>query len=428
MSRTPWLRLAPAVFMLAWGGNHFTPLIHLYEKTGPYEPWQANLLLGMYVFGLIPGLLVASAISDQHGRKPIMLGGLVAAIAGSVLLGLGLHHFALLCAGRALAGIGVGIAMSVGTTWITELSRPPYDPAPAPGADARRPSLTLTAGFAVGAAVTGPLAQWAPAPTQLPYAAHLVWCLVALVPLLRTPETLAPDRRATGPWWRDLAVPAAGHRRFVRLVVPAAPWVFAAAGVAYAIMPAIVQHRLEEWSTLYATVLTVLTLGAGALVQPFVARLDARTRGHALPIGLALMAVGMALAVAASLLADPVFALVVAAFLGAAYGITVVAGLTHVQAIATPQDLAGLTGVYYSLAYAGFLLPTLLAAILPFSSYPLSLTVVSISCVACFGIVATGRRQLQPPGTPRKAKLSSSRTPVPTSNLDFTGFRPEVAE
>src|SRR5699024_11929982 len=36
----PWLRVAPAMLLLAWGGNHFTPLVHLYEEDGGYAVWQ----------------------------------------------------------------------------------------------------------------------------------------------------------------------------------------------------------------------------------------------------------------------------------------------------------------------------------------------------------------------------------------------------
>ncbi|WP_235915515.1 MFS transporter [Puerhibacterium puerhi] len=383
-----WLRVAPAVFLLAWGGNHFTPLIHLYEDLGHYAPWQANLLLGLYVLGLVPGLLVSAAVSDSHGRKPVLLGGLVASILGSVLLGCGLHAFALLCAGRALAGVGVGVAMSVGTSWIKELSSPPHDPLPPRGAGARRPSLTLTLGFGVGAAVTGALAQWGPEPARLPYGLHVLLSLAALVLLLAAPETLGAARRAAGPWWQDLRVPAAGHRRFVGLVVPAAPWIFGAAGVAYAVMPAVAAPRLGDATTGYATLLTVLTLGCGAIVQPFVARLEARSGGRALPVGMLLMTAGTALAAVASLAGEPLLALGVAVVLGCGYGVTVVAGLAHVQAIATPHDLAGLTGVYYSLAYTGFLLPTVLAALLPVAPYPASLAVVALACAGCLALVA----------------------------------------
>ena len=74
-----WLAVAPTGFLLAWGGNHFTPLLHVYETVGGYAPWQANLLLGMYVAGLVPGMLLAAGLSDHHGRRPIAIAGLLAA-------------------------------------------------------------------------------------------------------------------------------------------------------------------------------------------------------------------------------------------------------------------------------------------------------------------------------------------------------------
>lgn len=387
-SQRGWLRVVPSIFMLAWGGNHFTPLLHLYEEVGHYAPWQANLLLGMYVAGLIPGLLLLAPLSDQHGRRPALIAGAVASVAGSVLLACGFHSFALLCLGRVLAGVAVGAAMSVGTSWVKELSSPPFDASAGSTAGARRALLTMTGGFAIGAAVTGVLAQWGPAPSVLPYVVHAVLTLGALAALVTAPESLTPERRAQGPWWRDLRVPSAGHRRFVRLVMPAAPWVFAAAGVAYAIMPATVSDRLGSWSTLYATVLTVLTLGAGALVQNLVPAINRASGGHALLVGMTAMCVGVGLAAVAAQLRQPVLALVVAVVLGFAYGVCVTSGLIHVQSIATQRDLAGLTGVYYSLAYSGFLLPSVLAASLPVLDYPSSLLIVALICVACAALVA----------------------------------------
>lgn len=387
-----WLRAAPAVFVMAWGGNHFTPLLHSYETLGHYAPWQANLLLGTYVAGLIPGLLMASALSDHHGRKRVLIAGTLASAIASVVLTVGLESFALLCAGRALAGVGVGIAMSVGTSAMKELSSAPFDVRAGRTAGARRPALTLTLGFGLGAGVTGVIAQWAPAPLVTPYLVHGALSVLALAVLFTVPESLPPERRATDAWWRDLRVPTAGHRRFVRIVLPAAPWVFAAAGVAYAIMPAVSEELLGEWTTIYATVLTVLTLGTGALVQNLVPRIDRATGGRAILVGLSLMAAGMALAVFAAVLREPTLSLVVAILLGAAYGVTVVAGLLHVQAIATPQDLAGLTGVYYALTYTGFLLPTVLAALLPVAPYAMSLAVVALACLASLAIAAKGHR------------------------------------
>lgn len=390
-----WLRVAPAIFLLAWGGNHFTPLVHMYEEHGGYAVWQANLLLGMYVGGLIPGLLVASALSDRRGRKPILIAGAVAAILGSILLGVGFDLFWLLCVGRVFAGIGVGVAMSVGTSWVKELSAPPFDHRAGITAGARRPALTLTLGFAVGAAVTGCLAQWGPMPEVVPYAVHGLLNLIALIIVAFAPESLPQERRSTEHWWRGLRIPLVAHRTFVRLIIPAAPWVFGAAGIAYAVMPALVQDELGEWTTFYATVLTVVTLGAGALVQNLVPRINRWTGGRALVVALGLMTAGMGLGVAAAIVPNPILVFAVAIVLGLAYGICVVAGLIIVQAIAEPDDLAGITGVYYSLAYSGFLLPTVLAALLPVVDYSISLAGVAVVCLLCLGAVALGSRDQQ---------------------------------
>src|SRR5699024_5719624 len=84
----------------------------------------------------------------------------------------------------------------------------------------------------------------------------------------------------------------------------------------------------------------------------------------------------------------PPSALAVAILRGLADGIGVVAGLVLAQAIAQPDALAGITGVYYSLAYSGFLLPTVLAALLPVLDYSLSLAGVAAICLTCLGAVA----------------------------------------
>src|SRR5699024_11290083 len=132
-----------------------------------------------------------------------------------------------------------------------------------------------------------------------------------------------------------------------------------------AVMPALVQDELGEWTTLYATVLTVLTLGAGALVQNLVPRINRVTGGRAIVVGLGLMSLGMALGVAAALTADPMLAFVVAIVRGLAYGICVLAGLILVPAIAEPNDLPRITGASYSLAVSAFLRPTVHAALPP---------------------------------------------------------------
>ncbi len=393
-----WRPVAVSMFVIGWGGNQFTPLLGVYRSVEGYSQLDVDVFLGAYVVGLVPGLLVASALSDRYGRRPVMVGGLVASVIGSLFLAAAepLGADALLI-GRALSGIAVGIAMAVGTAWVTELSEPPYAEAAA-GTGARRAAGCLSAGLGLGPGVAGILAQWTRPALLWPFLLHAALVLPALVALVRTgvethSEPGAPLRLA-----HRLRVPAAGHRRFVRVVLPMAPWIFGSAGIAYAIVPQVVHSELGDGALLFTTALTVATLGTGVLVQPLARRLDDRSTSRAVTVSMVLMSLGV---VAAALTAGTHavwLAVVVALLLGAAYGIAVVSGLQEVQRIAAPDERAGLTGVYYALAYVGFLLPALLAGLSPYVDYPTMLLAVAVVAAGCTAVCGTGWAKHLPVG------------------------------
>ncbi|WP_211359754.1 MFS transporter [Actinocorallia herbida] len=198
-----WVVVAALMAMVGWGGNEFTPLLAVYREHG-YSAVGVDALLAAYVAGLVPGLLIASALSDMLGRKPVMLAGGAAAVLGSALIALGPYGPVFVAAGRLLSGLGIGIAMAVGTTWVKELSA-----GASPDAGARRAAMAMTVGLATGPGVAGLLAQWAPWPRVLPYAVHVVLTL----PVLAAVAAHAVETRA-----RDDGPPSL----FGRLRVPAA--------------------------------------------------------------------------------------------------------------------------------------------------------------------------------------------------------------
>jgi MFS family permease len=392
----PWLAVAIAVGCIGWGGNQFTPLLIAYAQSGGYSRVDVDILLGAYVLGLVPGLLVASALSDRHGRRRVMLVGIVSSALGSLTLAVGdALGFPALFAGRMLSGLAVGIAMAVGSAWITELSRPPYGDG-SPGAGARRASICLSLGFALGPLSAGLLAAFAPMPLVLAYVVHAALCVPALWAVRhRAVETRGAIIART--MVERLKVPAAGHRRFMRVVVPMAPWIFGSAGIAYAIVPALVADHLGSWALPYTAGLTVVTLLCGVLVQPIARRLDDRSSARAIVVSMVLMAMGVFAAVGTALTRSAVMALLVAMLLGCAYGIAIVSGLLEIQRIAAPDELAGISGVYYSLAYLGFLLPAALAGLAHFFSYPVMLTAVGVLATACAAACAAGwSKHLEP--------------------------------
>ncbi|WP_214369870.1 hypothetical protein [Pseudonocardia sp. H11422] len=153
------------------------------------------------------------------------------------------------------------VAMAVGSTWIKELSEPPHDPGAAPGA--RRAALGLTLGSGLGAGVAGVLAQCGPWPMVLPYLVHAALTL-AVLPLLPGRPEARPADGPTGSLRARAAVPVVRHPRFLRVVLPMAPWIFATSGVAYAILPQVVGGQLGRWGLAAAAGSPRAALIAGA--------------------------------------------------------------------------------------------------------------------------------------------------------------------
>jgi MFS family permease len=386
-----WWLVAPALFVLAWGGNQFTPLLLMYRRVDGYSAVQVDVFLAVYVAGLVPGFLLCGPISDRFGRKRVLVSAVALGALASGVLALGSSSPVWLSTGRLLAGASVAGAMVVGTAWIEELSsRPNGRPGSGPSAStpARRASLTLTTGLGAGALVAGTLAQWGPAPGVLPYAVQIVLCLLAGLLLLGAPETRTHDRRVRR-LREDLRIPRAVRRRFCRLILPMAPWVFGAASLAYALTPTLVVGRVGSYGIAFATLLTVITLGVGAAAQQLAAAV-ARWTGRRVPLtGLLLCAAGVILCAVDAATRSVPLAVASAGVLGAAYGLCLVSGLVEVRKMADTHDLGGLTGIYYGLTYSGFVLPAVLAGLSAFTSYSALLVVVALVCVLCAVVVAT---------------------------------------
>ncbi len=392
----PWLAVGGTMFAVAWGGNEFTPLLVMYREVSDFSTVTVDVLLGAYVLGIVPALLVGGPLSDRYGRRPLMLPAAPLSLLGSLVLAFGPDSPLMLAVGRVLCGLALGLVMAVGTTWIKEMSAASDDA----GAGPRRASLSLTLGFLIGAGVAGALAQWGPWRTGTTYVVHVVVTVVTGAWLLRAPETRAVEPRGLRPrLLDDLRLPPVGHRRFLRVVVPVAPWVFGSVGSAYAVLPALMREHSGGMPVAFSAMLTVLTLGCGVGVQVLGRLVDTSRSARASVLAMAIVAVGMGLAaVAAATLALPLV-LVAAAVLGAGYGLALVAGLSEVQRIATADDLAGLTAVYYSVAYLGFFVPAILAVLSRTWGYPEMFVGGVVVAVGCLVVVACAWRAHLPAGS-----------------------------
>jgi MFS family permease len=349
---SPARRTAVLLFAVAWGSNHFVPLLLVYRERLALSPVDLAILFGVYAVGLVPGLLVGGPVSDRIGRREVVLPAACLALIGSAILSFGAAGYPVLLSGRFVVGVGSGAAFSAGTAWIQDLARS----LPA-GTGARQASIALSSGFGGGPLVTGAIAQWAADPMRLPYFVQgsflaIAIAAVALFPTAGPRAEQPRDRTAGG----QLRLPAG----FLRLVVPIGPWVFAFPSIAFAVLPSIVKDELGRWSVAYAGVVTATTLFSGVFVQRvFKSRSTRATAVGAMCIG----ALGILAGFGAASLRRPVGVLAAAVLLGVGYGGTLLAGLRVVESMTTARDRGLATAVFYVLAYLGFAAPLLQAAV-----------------------------------------------------------------
>jgi predicted MFS family arabinose efflux permease len=386
--RTAWVRAGAALFGAAWGSNQFTPMLLVYRQQLGLSTGTLEALFGVYALGLVPGLLIAGPLSDARGRRPVILASAALSLAGTLSLVVADHGLTPLFAGRFLTGLGSGAAFGAGTAWLRELSRPPFCDASDHGA-ARRGVVAMTIGFATGPLVSGVLAQWAPDPGVVPYLPHALLMLAVLALLPGAPETVIRGGGAMG-----RALPSLRHARFVRVVAPMAPWVFAAPAVAFALLPSVVgAARATDGIALTAVVAMVAAM-AGVLIQPVARRLDAQAAGNrAATVGLAVIVVGLVLGAFTAHEHHTWLLIPSSIVLGMGYGLCLVAGLVEVQRLAHPEALAGLTAIFYVLTYLGFAAPYVLALAAHLAGYAtLLLIAAGLALMTAVWVRLQGRR------------------------------------
>jgi MFS family permease len=369
------------MFAVGWGANQFSSMLIVYRDELAFGAGTLAALFGVYALGLIPGLLLGGPASDRYGRRPLMLTFVALSPLATLLLVLGRDGAEGLAVARLLAGVCSGVVFAAGSAWVQELSTDAPD-----GSGARRAAIALTAGFGTGPVVAAVLAEWAPHPLVLPYLPHMLLGAAALVLLLPAPETAVAGRGRI-----RLAWPAAVRtRRFAALVAPTAPWVFASAAIAFAVLPG----RTGDVTVAFSGLVTGLTLGTGVAVQPFARRTEDT---HPLRAGL----FGLGAAIAGTVVGFfaiqeqlPLLVLVAALPLGAGYGLCLVSGLRESERLARADERGATLAVFYALTYVGFAAPYLLALVAQVTGTAPALLVATAAGVLTAGLVLRATRHM----------------------------------
>ncbi|MGO1465886.1 MAG: MFS transporter, partial [Candidatus Corynebacterium faecigallinarum] len=346
-------------------------------------------------------LMIGGPMSDRRGRRAVVRPALLFSALGTLVtlsahLGIGSAAGpVLLCMGRMLTGVAVGLVLAAGAAWLKEVTVET-----SVGTAARRATVATSAGFGVGPLVSGPVAEWLPGPDTTALIIHLVMVLL-LTPLVwATPEAGRPGGAASGatadtaPTRRPLFPRSALSPRFLWSVAAWAPWAFGVATTSFAVLTPLVTDGMS-YPVAFTGLVAGITMLTGAFVQPWAGRLRMTGRIHPAVYGLGMATIGMILGVVIAESASPVVLIPTAMVLGTAYGIMMVSGLREVQRIAeeeAPHELGALTAVFYAATYLGFFIPFVIALIAPVVGYPaVFITGAVITVVSMWPVVRVTR-------------------------------------
>lgn len=199
---------AAAVAGLAlWASGAPTVVYPLYAAEWNVPPTVTTAIFAIYPIVLVPVLIVFGNLSDVIGRRTVILMGLAALGLGSIAFGVA-PDLTWVFIGRALMGVGVGLALSPATAAMVEFGGPH---------GATRASSATTAATATGLALStilgGLLVQYAPAPMHLSF-----WVLTGVTVVVAGFTAALPRHtrdEASGPWRPRLPrMPRAGRRPF----------------------------------------------------------------------------------------------------------------------------------------------------------------------------------------------------------------------
>jgi predicted MFS family arabinose efflux permease len=288
----------------------------------------------------VASLLLCGRVADRFGRRPVILAGLATGCAALVVF-TAAQSTAWLYAARGLQGIAVGLISGPATAALVEID---------PLRDTARPALLAglaqAVGSGLGPVVSGCLAQWAPDPLELSYVVGLAGTLVAVAFAWRLPE----QTRGREPWriqWPR--VPAGIRTDFLRVGVTAG-LVWASLALYLSVVPSYVAELLATDN--------LALLGANSALACFASagtQIWARSRGghphRTQAIGLALLAIGLALLVVSSLIQSLPTVLTGAVVTGIGHGLAFIRAQHELNTFVPEQRRAEVSAAFVCCIY-----------------------------------------------------------------------------
>jgi MFS family permease len=357
MRRTLSPRLAYAVAASVIGLALFasvtpSPLYGTYSQLWGFSPAVLTLIYATYAFGVLATLIVAGRISDQVGRRPVLLAALGTLLVTTVLYMLA-QSVVWLFVARGLQGLATGLALAAASAALLDLH-----PRKDPSSVGLTNGVVSAGGIGLGMLISATAVQLLPAPRVVPYVVLFGLFAIAFTGALLMPEPVAQRSRARLTLQRP-SVPPVVRRPFLLAALGVlSSW--SIGGLFFSLGPQLSAVILDTQNHIVTALSVVVLAGSATVAQLAFGRsapwLGTAAGSLALSGGLLIIVLAAAETSGALLMAGAVIA-------GAGFGVAFLGSLRALSVAIPNEHRAQVMSAFYIVAYASLSLPAVLAGI-----------------------------------------------------------------
>ncbi|HET7458207.1 MAG TPA: MFS transporter [Gemmatimonadaceae bacterium] len=329
-----------------------SPLYGTYRELWGFSPVVLTLVYATYAFGVLAALILAGRISDEVGRRPVLLVALAALMVATVVFMVA-DSVAWLFVARGVQGLATGLALGAASAALIDL-HPRRDPA---GVGLTN-GVVSAGGMGLGVLVSATFVELLPAPRVLPYVALFVLFAIALAGVARMPEPVSGRARPRLTPQRP-RVPAPVRRPFL-LAGLAVLSSWSVGGLFLSLGPQLSATLFHTSDHLVVGISVFALAGSGAAAQLVFGRSAPWASAAA---GSVALATGLLLIVLAAAIDSSAVYLVGAVIGGGGFGVAFLGALRQLSAAIPPAHRAEVMSAFYVVAYAALSLPAILAGV-----------------------------------------------------------------
>jgi len=345
--RVSYWFVAFSLFLTLFGTNIPASLYTLYRQEWGLTSGMISLVFAFYAFTVIPAIMVAGQLSDQIGRKKVLIPGIFFSIIGTVCFTLA-NGIGMLLVGRLFQGLSVGILNGVAVAALTEL-----DEKRNTKKTALICALAVTLGNALGPILSGLLGDFAPMPLRLSYYVHLLFVLPCFLALFFLNENARPGLKPVQ--LKKPFVPKPIIKPFILASITSfLAW--SIISLFMSIIPSNLSSFTEVNSLTISGVVVALGLIAAAVNQILLKQLSIK---KLIIIGYTLLALGLLILVITLYTQSLVLLLIAAILIGGGNGPAYAGSLALVNEVAPTETKGNIVSTFFMITYLGVSLPVI---------------------------------------------------------------------